>query len=116
MPVAKASTLATNAIKQINRAVNDGSVTVSFNAKTADAFQSKLSSLAKTQPSAAFGLLMYMHELKENGRLTFPNAGSIPSAGAAQSNAYAAMTNPAKDVLMSNDMISDNLKQDMMAR
>ena len=116
MAITKASTLATAAIKQINLAVNDGAVTVSINSKTADAFKSKLSTLAKSQPSAAFGLLMYMHELKENGRLTFPNAGNIPNASSAQGNAYAAMTNDAKDVLMNNDMISDNMKQDMVAR
>lgn len=104
------------AIKALNTAANVSDVKVALTGDVAEKLQKRLVTLAKNQPATAFGLLVYLDDLQKQGRLTFADAGRIPSAGAAQKNALASLVTEAKAVLNRNATVSDDLKQDLLMR
>ena len=109
-------TTSAEAIKALNTAANVAGVKVALTGEVAEKLEKRLVSLAKNQPATAFGLLVYLDDLQQQGRLTFADAGRIPSAGAAQKNALNSLVTSAKTVLNSNATISDDLKQDLLMR
>lgn len=116
MTTIRKPSLANEAIKQINTASTNAKAKVSLTGKTAEALGNRLEKLAHSQPALAYGLIVYMHELKEGGRLNFKDAGRIPSPSSAQGNAWAHMVDGAKIVLNANALISDDMKVDLIAK
>lgn len=104
------------AIKAIHTTANVADAKVALTGDVAEKLEKRLVTLAKNQPATAFGLLVYLDDLQKQGRLNFAEAGTVPSAAAAQKNALSNLVTNAKAVLNSNAVITDDFKQDLMMR